>query len=59
MNSYKTYMDGVYQKIVDDHKAEAKSESEAADFIGAYVRHMEKEKDKEDTDFKGNDCDLC
>ena len=46
-------MDKVFRKFIDLHKDEAKSDKEATDFIGAYVRELEKEKDNKDSTFEG------
>ncbi len=46
---------GNIRKHIDLHKAKRKESEIVEDFIDAYLEHMEKEKDNENTSFHGRD----
>ena len=46
-------MDSVFKSFIDSHMGEANSDTEATDFIGAYLRELNKEKHNEDSTFEG------
>lgn len=47
------YMQNVFREIIDQHRANANLD-DPRDFIDAFLKQMDKEKDKENTTFHGN-----